>query len=116
MRETPATSPALVSHGKTLAARRRIVLAGHVAFVAARRDLLTKPSLAAVPAALTARVSSATPRAAKPLARGESRTDRLAAFFNIGDLGFQCVVAHGADDDVLADHIGGRPGHLKRFG
>jgi hypothetical protein len=28
--------------------------------------------------------------------------------FNIGDLGFQFVVAHGAD--VLADHISGRAG------
>jgi hypothetical protein len=48
--------------------------------------------------------------------RSASRTDRLAAFFNIGDLGFQFVVAHGADGDVLADHIGGRAGHQKRFG
>ncbi len=33
-------------------------------------------------------------------ARGESRTDRLAAFFHIGDLGFQCVVAHGGDHEI----------------
>src|SRR5262245_15765564 len=39
-----------------------------------------------------------------------------AAFFHIGDLGLQIAIAHGADDDFIADHKGRRSIDLQRLG